>query len=166
MSLIGALNLGKNALAVQQAAIQVTGNNIANAGNADYTRQVVGLSAAPDQQIRPGLFVGTGVDLDSISRQIDDALEGRLRGSVSDNQSAQTAEQWVGQVESVFNELGDDDLSTQLSNFFGSWSNLANKPQDLGLRQVVLQNGTSVADWLHSVRGQLGELQDSINGRL
>ena len=91
MSLIGTLNLGGNALAVQQAALQVTGNNISNAGNADYTRQVASTSPSPDQQIRPGLFVGTGVDLDSISRQIDDALEGRLRGSVSDNQAAQTS---------------------------------------------------------------------------
>src|SRR3954466_3492854 len=104
MSLIGSLNSGKTALAVQQAAIQVTGNNISNAGNADYTRQVAGLSPSADQQIRPGVFVGTGGGLDSISRQIDDALEGRLRGTVSDNQSAQTAQQWLGQVESVFNE--------------------------------------------------------------
>ena len=40
MSLIGALNIGKSAMSVSQAAIQTTGNNIANAGNADYTRQV------------------------------------------------------------------------------------------------------------------------------
>ena len=44
MSLIGTLQVGKSALAVQQAALQVTGNNIANAGNADYTRQVARLS--------------------------------------------------------------------------------------------------------------------------
>src|SRR4051812_46497197 len=133
MSLIGALNIGKNAIAVQQAAIQTTGNNIANAGNADYTRQVTGLSASKDRQIRSGVFVGTGVNLDSISRQIDEALEGRLRSSTSDNDAAQTAQTWLGQIESVFNELGDDDLSTRLSTFFGSWSNLANKPQDIGL---------------------------------
>ena len=166
MSLIGALSLGKNALAVQQAAIQVTGNNIANAGNADYTRQVVGLSAAPDQQLRPGLFVGTGVNLDSISRQIDDALEGRLRGSVSDNEAAQTTQQWLGQVETVFNELGDDDLSTHLSTFFASWSNLANKPQDMGLRQVVLQDGQTVAKWFHDMRNQLTNLRQSVDERL
>src|SRR3954469_15531074 len=166
MSLIGTLNLGKNALAVQQAAIQVTGNNISNAGNADYTRQVASTSPSPAQQIRPGLFVGTGVDLDSISRQIDDALEGRLRGTVSDNQSAQTAEQWLGQGESGFNELGDDDLSTQLRNFFGSWSTLANKPQDLGLRQVVLQNGQSVAKWFHDIRSKLTDLKGAIDQRL
>ncbi len=54
MSLIGALNIGKSALAVQQAALQVTGNNISNAGNAGYTRESAALSPSPDQQIGPG----------------------------------------------------------------------------------------------------------------
>ena len=166
MSLISALNIGKSALAVQQAAIQTTGNNISNAGNADYTRQVTGTSPSKDQMVQHGVFVGTGVQLDSIKRQIDDALEGRLRSATSDNQAAQVNQQWLGQVESVFNELSESDLSTQLSAFFNSWSNLANKPQDVGLRQVVVQNGTSVANWLHDVRGQLGSLQDTIDGRL
>src|SRR3954468_14119471 len=166
MSLISALNIGKSALAVQQAAIQTTGNNISNAGNADYTRQVSGLSPTKDQMVQQGVFAGTGVQLDSIKRQIDDALEGRLRGANSENAAAQVNQQWLGQVESVFNELSDSDLSTQLSAFFNSWSNLANKPQDMGLRQVVIQNGTSVANWMHDVRGQLSDLQDSINQRL
>ena len=43
-----------------------------------------------------------------------------------------TTQQWLGQVQSTFNELTDNDLSTQLSTFFNSWSNLANKPQDIG----------------------------------
>ena len=60
MSLVGTLNVGKSALAVQQAALQVTGNNIANAGNADYTRQVANLAPSRDQELRPGTFVGTG----------------------------------------------------------------------------------------------------------
>ena len=65
----------------------------------------------------------------------------RLRGSVADNEAADLTQQWLGRVESVFNELGKEDLSTQMSTFFNAWSNLANKPQDIGFRQVVLQNG-------------------------
>src|SRR4051812_29710882 len=121
MSLTGALNIGRSALAVQQAAIQVTGNNIANAGNADFTRQTSDLAPTRDQQIKAGVFVGTGVDLTGIQRQIDEALQGRLRASISDSEGAATTDQWLGRVESVFNELGDDDLSTKLSTFFGSW---------------------------------------------
>src|SRR4051794_13031684 len=110
MSLIGALNTGKSALAVSQAALQVTGNNISNAGNADYTRQVAQVAPSKDQQLRPGVFIGTGVDLTGIQRQIDEALNARLRGSVSDNEGADLTQQWLGRVEAVFNELGDEDL--------------------------------------------------------
>ena len=60
MSLSGALQVGKSALAVTQAALQVTGNNIANAGNPDYTRQVANLEPSRDQQLQPGMFIGTG----------------------------------------------------------------------------------------------------------
>src|SRR5258706_15130566 len=102
MSLLGALQVGKSALAVQQAALQVTGNNIANAGNADYTRQVATLTPTPDQQITPGTFIGTGVDLSSVTRQIDEALNARLRSSISDSASATTSQQWLSQVEATF----------------------------------------------------------------
>jgi flagellar hook-associated protein 1 FlgK len=166
MSLLGALNAGKTALAVHQAAIQVTGNNISNAGNADYTRQTANTSPSKDQQLKPGVFVGTGVDLTSVKRQIDEALNGRLRGSTSDAEAADTQQQWLGRVESLFNELSDEDLSTQLSTFFNSWSNLANKPQDIGLRQVVIQNGDTVAKWFQNLRSQLGSLKSDVDDRM
>jgi flagellar hook-associated protein 1 FlgK len=166
MSLIGALNIGKSAMAVQQAAIQVTGQNIANAGNADYARQSSGITPGRDQQIQTGIFIGTGVNLTNVQRQIDEALEGRLRSAVSDNEGAKSAQEWLGRIEATFNELSDDDLSTQLSTFFNSWSNLANKPQDIGLRQVVIQNGDNVAKWFSSVRGQLADLQSGVADRM
>jgi flagellar hook-associated protein 1 FlgK len=165
MSLIGALNIGKSALAVSQAAIQVTGNNVANAGNADYTRQVANLSPNKDQQIQQGIYVGTGVNLDSIQRQIDEALQSRIRSSVSDDEAAGTTQQWMGRIESLFNELTDQDLSTQLSTFFNSWSDLANKPQDIGLRQVVIQNGDSLAQGVKDLYSQLGSLQSDVDDR-
>lgn len=166
MSLIGTLNLASSALSVQQAALQVTGNNISNAGNADYTRQTASLSATPDQQFKPGLFLGTGVNLNAIQRQIDESIQGRIRGSISDNEGADQTQQWLGRVEATFNELSDDDLSTQLSKFFNSWSDLANKPQDSGLRQVVVQTGQNVADWFQNLRGQMGSLQGDVDQRL
>jgi flagellar hook-associated protein 1 FlgK len=165
MSLSAALQIGKSALATHQAAIQVTGNNIANAGSADYTRQVASTSPTKDRQIGQGMFVGTGVQLDAVRRQIDEALEARHRGALSDSASADTTQQWLGRIEAVFNELGDDDLSTRLSTFFNSWSNLANKPQDMGQRQVVLQEGQSVATWFNDMRRQLGGLQQDADAR-
>ena len=158
MSLIGALNIGSSALAVSQTQIQTTGNNIANATTPGYTRQVAGQTALPTQQIQTGIFVGTGVDLTGIQRQIDQALESRLRGAASDGSAADSTQQWLGRVESTFNALSGNDLSTQLSTFFNSWSNLANTPQSAGLRQVVLSSGDTVAKTFQSLRGQLVNL--------
>ena len=120
MSLIGTLNLSKTALSVQQAAIQTTGNNIANAGNADYTRQTASLKPNRDQQVGPRVFLGQGVNLDNVRRQIDEALQGRLRGSFADAESADTLQQWLGRIEATFNELSEDDLSTRLSTYFAA----------------------------------------------
>src|SRR5438067_4774214 len=166
MSLIGALNIGKSALAVQQAALQVTGNNIANAGNADYTRQVVTLNPSPDQQLLPGMFIGTGVNLDSVSRQIDEALQNRVRASTSDATGADTTQQWLSQVEATFNELSDNDLSSRLSKFFSSWSTLANTPLDSGARESVIQAGQSVSSFFVSLRNQLGGLETEVNTQI
>ena len=162
MSLTATLNLGRNALSINQAAIQTVGNNISNVGNADYTRQRTDITTAPDQQIRRGIFVGQGPRLEGISRQIDDALQGRLRNSVSDGESAQAQQSWLSRLEATFNELGDSDLSTQMSKFFNSWSELANKPQDLGLRQVVLETGKSVASWFHQMNGEVESLRSNL----
>ena len=82
-----------------------------------------------------------------LQRQIDEALEGRLRGSVSDNE--------VGRHDRAVARPGRVDASTSWATTTSrrssarsstSWSNLANKPQDIGLRQVVVQNGDSGRD--------------------
>src|SRR5947209_14086370 len=145
MSILGSLNVGQSALAVSQAQIQTTGNNIANVDNPDYTRQTAPATNAPDQQIAPGMFVGTGVDLTGVSRQIDEALQTRLRAASTDSAAAATTSQWLTQLQAAFNELSNNDLSTHMSTFFNAWSDLSNKPQDQRQPQVVLQDGQSVA---------------------
>src|SRR5260221_6585041 len=103
MSLFSALNIGRSALATQQAALQVTGNNIANAGDPNYTRETAQLTPGPDQQMAPGIFIGSGINLTAVQRQIDESLESRVRGANSDNQAASTSQNWLSQVEASFN---------------------------------------------------------------
>lgn len=162
MSLIGALNTGQSALATAQASIQVVGNNISNAGNANYSEETTQVAEAPDQQIKQGVFVGSGVDLVAIQRQVDAALNGRLDNSASDSQAAQTTQQWLTQVQSTFNALNSTSLSSSMSKFFSSWSTLANSPQDAGQRQIVLQQGAALAQQFNSTRQQLTSLNTNV----
>jgi flagellar hook-associated protein 1 FlgK len=166
MSLLGALNAGQSGLAAAQASIQVTGNNISNAGNANYTRQTAQFADGPDQQIQTGVFVGSGVDLTGVQRQIDNSIEARLQNATSENQSASTTQQWMTQVESVLNALGTTNLSTSMNGFFSSWSTLANSPQDAGQRQVVIQQGQALAQEFSSERTQLTSLAGSVSSQM
>jgi len=97
---------------------------------------------------------------------VDEALQTRLRNSVSDSQSASTTKQWMDQVQSVFDALGTDNLQTSMNNFFGSWSSLANQPQDSGQRQIVLQGGDSLAKKFQGQMTQLDALSTQVNSQI
>jgi flagellar hook-associated protein 1 FlgK len=164
MSLIGTLSSAGNALAVQQAALQTTNNNISNAGNVNYTRETANLTPGQEQQIQPGVFIGDGVDLQSISRQIDQALQSRINSATSDSSSASTNSNYLGQVQSTLNALASSgNLSSQLSTFYNGWSSLANDPTDDGARQVVVQNGVALASYVQTLGSQLTSLQSTVN---
>ena len=88
MSINGTLNVAATSLRASQLALQTVGNNIANAGNEHYARQVTRQSGATPQEVKPGMFVGTGVNVDSIERQVDESVEQRLRASVADSEGS------------------------------------------------------------------------------
>jgi len=166
MSINGALSIGQTALAASQASLQVIGNNVANVSNPNYADEVADVSSNADQQLGPGLFVGTGVDLSSVQRQVDEALNSRLNSSISDNQAANVTQQWSGQIQSVFNALGSDSLDSQFNSFMNDWSQLANSPTDSSQRQVVVQDGSALAQQFNNLDSQLGTMQTQIGTQL
>jgi flagellar hook-associated protein 1 FlgK len=155
MSLFGALSVGGSSLAAQQTGLQVTGNNIANAGTDGYSRQVAHLVPGGVQKLAPGQFQGTGVTVESIQRQVNEALNESLRNSTSSQNGAETLNSFVSRVETTFGALDDNDLSARLNDFFNGFSTLATNPGDSAQRSVVIQNGASLANYLQSLRGQL-----------
>jgi flagellar hook-associated protein 1 FlgK len=165
-SLFSALNVASSALSTEQALINVTGNNIANVGNANYSREVGDTSPALDVETQPGQYIGTGVDLTGVSRQVDNALNSRLNSATSDSSAASTTSNWVGQIQSTLAALSGNDLSSNMSSFFTSWSNLANDPTDSGQREVVIQSGEDLASYVQGLNTQLNTLQTNVNQEL
>jgi flagellar hook-associated protein 1 FlgK len=155
VSLLGALSLGGSSLAAQQTGLQVTGNNIANAGTDGYTRETVRLTPGGPQRLAAGQFLGTGVTVSAIERQANDAINESLRDATSSQTGAQTLNSLLSRLETTFDALGDNDLSTRLNTFFNGFSTLANNPGDTAQRSVVVQNGVSLAGYLQNLRGQL-----------
>jgi flagellar hook-associated protein 1 len=165
VSLLGALSLGGSSLAAQQTGLQVTGNNIANAGTEGYTRQTVKLSPAGSQQIGNGQFVGVGVAVDSIERQANATINESLRDATSSKTGAETLDTLLGRIQTTFGALNDNDLSARVTEFFNGFSTLAANPTNDAQRSVVVQNGASLADYLGSLRRQLTAIREDAQGQ-
>ncbi|MGD9689066.1 MAG: flagellar hook-associated protein FlgK [Phycisphaerales bacterium] len=165
MSLNSAFQIGRSSLGASQIAIQTAGNNVANAATPGYSRQVLSLVPTPDQNAGP-YFIGRGVQIGSIRRQVDSALQQRLYSSVSQQSLAQTNLRLLSTVEAALGELSDTDVGSQLSAFFNSWSNLANSPSDPARRSLVVQQGQALAGHLRQVRQALVDQRTQLDSDL
>ena len=129
-----------------QIGLQIAGNNISNANTPGYIRQQLLLSPASTQLLGT-LPIGLGVQIEGIVQKVDRFLLERLRGSTSDLASSNTQEQFHLQLESLVGELGETDLSTALTDFFGSINDVLNQPEDVTLRrQAVVQGDRLLTD--------------------
>jgi flagellar hook-associated protein 1 FlgK len=157
MGIYSAFSIGRTALVANQAALEVIGNNIANASTPNYSRQVPIM--VPGPSLNTGMHLGTGVRLESIRRVYDSAVESRLRDAISNGQSTQIQQQMLDRIEALYSETTDTDLSTALTTFFNSFSELANDPQNLGVRTIVVENCRQLADLIKSMRDGLDTLR-------
>ncbi len=163
MGLSASLQIGRSALLSYQAALQVVGNNISNAGNAGYTRQSADLAALPPPYGGSTVPIGNGVTVAGIRRNISEAVESRLRQAQSDQSSAQAEDSTLARLESVLNALGDSNLSTQMEKFFKSIGDVQNSPENLSLRTIVLSNGTQLAQSLQQTRRDIVATRNEAN---
>ena len=85
--MVNGLYIGKNALIVNQAALSVVSNNIANANTEGYSKQRVNLTPLQAHSNTSNVIqqakLGYGVDIESISRYRDDFVDANYRYAVS-----------------------------------------------------------------------------------
>ena len=167
MALISsALTTGRNALLSYQSALQVVGNNIANAGNVDYARQTADLSAVMGAGVGSGLQPGAGVTLTGLQRHVDEALENRLRAATGDVSSAAAERDALARVEVHFDDLSGAGISEKLVSFFNALSDVQNAPDDLAIRAVAVSSADALTSALRSARAELSELSQDLNGEV
>jgi flagellar hook-associated protein 1 FlgK len=153
-SLFGTMSIALSGLMADQAALEVTANNVANANTPGYARQRPVLVEG-EPVVEGPLTFGTGVVLKNVESVRDSILELRL------NDETQQQSQWDTQVSSMqplevmFSQSGSD-LGTQISSFFSSLQQLSTDPASLPQRQGVL---TAAGNLASSFRTTVQNLQ-------
>jgi flagellar hook-associated protein 1 FlgK len=166
MSINGALHIGRTALLASQTGMQATGNNMANAATEGYARRTTHLQPLGSELVAGGARVGLGVEVASIRREIDTALQLRFRNSISDNSAALIDQRFLTSLETLQNELTENDLSTMLSEFFNTFSELGNNPEDSAVRSVVIEQGANLASRINSLRDDYNVVVDEVDRQL
>ncbi|MBX3324010.1 MAG: flagellar hook-associated protein FlgK [Phycisphaeraceae bacterium] len=162
MSLTGAIQIARSALTTSQLNLQVASQNLANIANPHYTRQTALLEGVRGQA-SDRFMPGRGVQIRAIQRQVDNALQARLRNGIAEEQAAAQRLNVASQLESVLSELTGFDLSTQLNDFFSAWSDAANL---INSSAVVIEQGDRVASFIRSMRSDLSALREQIESNI
>ena len=165
MSVYGSIRLAANTLRANQIAMQVVGQNLANANTEGYIREEVVLSPAPTQRLG-GLLLGMGVEVEAVIQKIDNFLEERLRGSVSERSSNSVKEDAYLQLETMINELGDTDLSTRLNDFFSAVSEVLNQPESVSVRNLAVLQAATLANDMNRLSERVQNLRSDLNDRV
>lgn len=163
------MDLARQALAANQAALNIVSNNVANQNTPGYTRQVVNWESRDSVTI--GAYtVGEGVSVGATGiSQRDRVLEQRLQQQVQTQAQSQSLAAALGQIEQVFglsstsSSASSTALGSAMDSFFNSLSSLTANPSDSTTRQAVLTAAKNLADAFNSASNQLAGISSDLD---
>jgi len=137
------MSIGLTGVRAYQTALTTTSENIANAGNAGYSRRTTGVrEIAAVSGTSHGSVTGMGVVVTGVNRAADAYRAAEVRNAGADLARSETGATWMGRIETALsgNKLGD-----RLTAFFTSARSIAADPSSLAPRAAMLETASSVA---------------------
>ncbi len=161
-----ALSLITGALDADQAALNVVANNVANASNTTYTRQVANWQENQPVYVN-GASYGTGVTMTGGVSQRDRVLNQRLQQQQQASSSASSLLSALNTTQTSFSVASgtstSGDIGTDITGFFNSLTQLEASPTSNPLRQQVLSTATTLASSISGASASLSAQQSSLN---
>jgi flagellar hook-associated protein 1 len=167
----------------QQAAVTVTGQNLANANNPAYSRQRVNFQTSDPVPLVGGIQ-GTGVQVAGIQQIRDGLLDNQIRDEASvggfwtASQSAlQNAETELGQflnqaasgtdgASSSSSNTGAQGMAAQIDGLFAAFQSVATDPTSLPARQALVSQAQSLAGSFNQVSSRLAAVNTNLNSSI
>lgn len=157
MAGIGAtLNIAKSAIAAQQYGLNVTGHNIANVNNPDFSRQNADhISTQPAPY--GGFLFGTGVNVRQVEQTVDTLLENRLTDERSTQAKFEEAESYMRVLEGFFDENSESSMNSIISDYWNAWHDLTDNPLGVSERVQLYEQGGKLAEQFNFLNNDLSD---------
>lgn len=166
------LEIGKKGLMSHQQALHVTGHNISNAENKEYSRQRVVITAADPLYVpslnrgnQPG-NIGQGSVVQSIERIRDSFIDDRIVVEKNNAGYWKVRNEFIYQIETVYNEPNDQSLRTRLDELWKAWEELSKYPEERSTREVVREKAINLANDVNYTYNQLYDLRLNANRQI
>lgn len=161
MSIARIFEIGKRSLLSYQSAIDTTSGNIANINKEGYSRRRVDLSNLTAGI--PGIGrIGLGVNVEDVTRIRQRMIEYQLYQETQGLGRYETGEMMLKQLEGIYAESSGAGLSNILSEFWGSWNDLANDPESQANRAVVKDKGVVLANTFNRIHTDMQNMQNQL----
>ncbi len=155
-------SIALSGLEAAQKALDIIGNNIANAATDGYHRQKIQLTPKYLTQVGSTIF-GGGVDVANIARLIDSLLEEEILSEQSSLKHVSQELITLQTIENTFGELSiGSTLSKTIDEFFNALQDLSTHPSEIVWQNQVVTAGQNLADQLRTLAELLTRLEDQI----
>jgi flagellar hook-associated protein 1 FlgK len=159
------LGIASQALSAQQLALEVTGNNMANATTPGYAAESVDLTEnapAPNAEM-PSTIIGNGVTATAVTQATNNFLSTSVNNQTSAVAYATALQQGISQVQNIFEEPQSGGLAEMMNQFSQSWLALSESPTSLSAAESVVQDGQTLASTLNNMSSSLSSEESSVN---
>lgn len=160
--LLSSLNTPYTGLTGHQVMVDTTSNNIANANNEFYSRQIV-RSAAETPLWKQNYALGQGLDIMTVERVHDEYTFMRYKKATSEKTYYDTSFAGLREASSYYPEIDGVGIYNDLQNYFNAWKDLATKAGDPAQKIALAEQANTLSKNIQATRNSLVYLQQRLN---
>ncbi|WP_299548580.1 flagellar hook-associated protein FlgK [uncultured Helicobacter sp.] len=163
--LLSSLNTPYTGLTGHQVMVDVTGNNIANANNEFYSRQVV-RSAAETPLWKQNYALGQGLNILSVERVHDEYSFMRYKKASSEKTFYDTSFSGLKEASAYYPEVDGVGIYKDLQSYFNAWKDLSTKAGDPAQKIALAEQAKTLTKNIQETRKSLEFLQKRLNDEM
>ncbi|UUM31271.1 flagellar hook-associated protein FlgK [Vibrio japonicus] len=159
------LNLGSQSVLTAQRQLNTTGHNISNVNTEGYSRQSVIQGTNMPRQFG-GESYGMGVHVENVRRSWDQFAVNELNLSTTSHARKLDDESNLEMLSDMLSSVASKKIPENLNEWFDAVKSLADTPNDVGARKVVLEKATLITQNLNDFHETIRRQSDVTNKKL
>ncbi len=169
MSINASMNIAQQALNVNQIALNVVSNNVANMNTAGYLKQRVDqieMQGYTPYSSSSGIkiYTGGGVAISNIGQYSNQMLFNYMNDQNAQFEKINSMLGGANDLANIMNELGDKGLTSSFTNFYTAAQQLSANPSDSVLRINYVNAAQQVADKFNEVSKSITDKRSQLVG--